>query len=112
MFGIACSECASMNSYQVTTGAFFECHQCHHEITVEDLDIDPSEIWTVDANGILGFVIDPIVSLREMSDAIDEYMGEDHDSMGELEALRNFRDAALRLQGALEVGVPYPVAKM
>ncbi|MEV4562062.1 hypothetical protein AB0K51_34520 [Kitasatospora sp. NPDC049285] len=78
---------------------------------MDNLQLDHWEIWAVDENGILGFVIDPAESLREMSAAIDEYMGAEHDSMGELEALRKFRDATYDLQGALEAGFPYPITK-
>lgn len=112
MFGIACSECASIASYRANPGAFFECLKCCHEVTSEDLHLEPWEIWTVDRSGILGFVIDPAESLREMSNAIDDYMGAGHDPMGELESLRSFRDATFNLQGALEAGIPYPIAKV
>ncbi|MFE4604096.1 hypothetical protein ACFRKE_24950 [Kitasatospora indigofera] len=111
MLGIACSECASIGSYRATSDAFFECLECHHGIIPEDLCLEPSEIWTVNDGGILGSIIDPAESLREMSIAIDEYMEADHDSVGQLQSLRCFRDAVFMLQGALEAGVPYPIVK-
>ncbi|WP_158835000.1 hypothetical protein [Streptomyces sp. NRRL S-350] len=109
MLEIACQECASVGSYRATPGVFFRCLECRRELTTEDLDLDPGEIWVVSATGILGFVIDPVESIREMSIATDAYLGAECDSLDELEALRSFHDAAFRLQGALKAGVPYPI---
>ncbi|MEU9048467.1 MULTISPECIES: hypothetical protein [unclassified Kitasatospora] len=99
----------TVNSAPTTPASAYRCLECRRELTAEDLELDPGEIWVVSRTGILGFVIDPVESIREMSIATDAYLGAEGDSLDELEALRSFHDAAFRLQGALRAGVPYPI---
>lgn len=107
MFTILCGQCAKAPFGLQPTG-LFRCDNCGHEIATSDIDIDGSEVWCVDPSGTLGKVIDPAVSVAEMEEAIDDYMAEDHDSYGELEALRRHRDATYDLLAALQVGLPLP----
>ncbi|MEU6972857.1 hypothetical protein AB0A71_35115 [Kitasatospora aureofaciens] len=111
MIAIPCPGCTSVGSIRATPDMQFRCLECRHEPIAANLQLDQGEIWVVDASGILGFVFDPAESVREMSAALGEYLGADADSMGELEALRNFLDATYRLQGALKAGLPYPIAE-
>jgi hypothetical protein len=73
-----------------------------------DIDLDGSQVWAVDAEGVLGYVIDPTVSLADMSEAIEEYLEADGGTYGELAALEKHQSAVIAFLEAKSAGIKTP----
>ncbi|MFI1890496.1 hypothetical protein [Streptomyces jumonjinensis] len=111
MININCPQCGGLTAYHAESDKTFACITCDNYIAVRDIDLDGEEVWVVNADRTLGYVIDPIASLQMMAETAGYAVTSPTGSADELWALNGFFDAALALFGALEAGLPYPKAR-
>ena len=50
---ISCSQCPTPSHYRIGEDRVFVCEKCDHEITIDDLILEPGEYWTTDLRGRL-----------------------------------------------------------
>lgn len=85
------------------------CQQCggltQFLLDRRDIDLDGSEVWAVDAEGMLGYVTDPAVSLAEMTEAVEEYLDSPDSTYGQLASLEKHRSALIAFLDARAVGI-------
>ncbi|MEW1551516.1 hypothetical protein [Streptomyces tsukubensis] len=99
------------NPYHAESDETFACITCGNSITARDIDLDGEEVWVVNADRTLGYVIDPTTTLQWMAETAGYVVDSPNGSADERWALLGFFDSALALFGALEAGLPYPKAR-
>ncbi|MCX5207677.1 hypothetical protein OG897_40560 [Streptomyces sp. NBC_00237] len=113
MILIICGACGGHRAkFGILADGKFQCAECRELLDPRDIDVDGEHIWAVGPDGTLGYVTDPVISIEEMDEALDDYMSAPHDSYGELESLRRMRDAASQLHDAYRAGIPFPHARI
>jgi len=110
MYQIRCTACPD-NAFYIQPDGLFKCYGCELTLATQDIDMDGSEIWAVDEEGILGKVTDPTASILEMTRALDEYQDAPQGSYSEQCAIRSYSEASGELQAAMDAGIPYPKAR-
>ncbi|MFD4020664.1 hypothetical protein [Streptomyces sindenensis] len=111
MTPINCQQCGGLLPYRIQPDRLFKCHECGNLLHWRDIDLDGSEVWAVDAEGTLGYVTDPAVSLAEMAEAVEEYLETPAGIRGGLATLLQKHSTALMaLLDAREAGIKAPAA--
>ncbi|MFE4497107.1 hypothetical protein ACFRKD_32145 [Streptomyces niveus] len=86
----------------------FKCDGCGSTFDRKEfVFVDGKEVWTVDAEGAIGCVVDPAVSLTEMTEACEKYLAAEG-MYAQLSALEDHRTALMAFLEAKRVGIDPP----
>jgi hypothetical protein len=106
---ILCPECGE-GSLRPIAVELFCCQECSAKAGPDDLELPKGRTWAITDGGFVGHARPADEVLAEMEDRLDDYMAAPHDSLGELEALRAYRDLFFELDGILRRGADLPTA--
>ncbi|MCY0963409.1 hypothetical protein [Streptomyces sp. H27-H5] len=105
MTPINCQQCGGLTQFRIQPDGLFKCHECGDLLHRRDIDLAGAEVWTVNAEGMLGYVASPDASLTEMAEAVEEYLNSPDSTYGQLAALERHRTALIAFLEATAAGV-------
>ncbi|MFI7142848.1 hypothetical protein ACIBQ5_35655 [Streptomyces massasporeus] len=102
MTPITCPQCGGLSAYCIRPDGLFECPECGDLLDRRDIDLDGSDVWAVNADGILSIVTDPAASLEALMEAVEEFLTADMCANAEYARLSSINSATEALAAYID----------